>query len=56
MSWTLLAGLVIGLSVALIATIARRHDLAEMDKEHKDENGYVWNSAACLSCHPNGKE
>jgi len=30
------------------------HSREEMDDEHKDENDYRYNSAACLSCHPRG--
>ncbi len=36
MSWTLLAGLVIALSVALVATIARRHELAGMQRNLRE--------------------
>ena len=32
------------------------HRKSEMDKEHDDVNGYVYESQACLSCHPNGEE
>ena len=31
------------------------HRKSEADKEHEDEPGYVYNSAACYSCHPTGK-
>ena len=31
------------------------HSKTEMDDEHKDENQYVYDSAACYDCHPNGK-
>ena len=32
------------------------HAKSETDKEHKGEvNGYVYDSAACLKCHPQGK-
>jgi hypothetical protein len=27
-----------------------------MDSEHREEAGYSYNSAACLSCHPRGSE
>jgi hypothetical protein len=30
------------------------HDRTSMDDKHKDEAGYVYESNACLSCHPNG--
>jgi hypothetical protein len=26
-----------------------------MDDKHKEENGYVYESNACYSCHPNGR-
>jgi hypothetical protein len=31
------------------------HNKADMDSEHKGENGYSWNSAACYNCHPKGR-
>jgi len=31
------------------------HRKSKMDDKHKEENGYVWSSPACLSCHPQGK-
>jgi hypothetical protein len=30
------------------------HIQSKMDDKHKDESGYSYNSAACLSCHPRG--
>ena len=30
------------------------HKKAETDKDHKDENGYIYTSLACFSCHPDG--
>lgn len=30
------------------------HNRADMDGEHQGVNGYVYESAACLSCHPSG--
>lgn len=30
------------------------HDKADMDDEHQGIGGYVYESAACLSCHPTG--
>jgi hypothetical protein len=27
-----------------------------MDNKHKDVGGYVYNSQACYSCHPNGRK
>ncbi len=32
------------------------HRQSEMDSEHDDVNGYVWQSAACYQCHPDGQE
>ncbi len=32
------------------------HRQSKMADEHDDVNGYVWNSNACLSCHPDGRE
>ena len=31
------------------------HAKAETDSEHQGENGYVYKSSRCLSCHPTGK-
>jgi hypothetical protein len=31
------------------------HPRSEMDDEHSDVQGYVYNSAACYSCHPDGQ-
>lgn len=32
------------------------HRRSEMDDEHDDVGGYVYNSPACYACHPDGKE
>ncbi|MBN2805958.1 MAG: hypothetical protein JXR22_04815, partial [Prolixibacteraceae bacterium] len=32
------------------------HNKTDMDKEHRGENGYRYESTACLSCHPQGKD
>jgi hypothetical protein len=32
------------------------HRQTEMDDEHEDVPGYVWQSSACYQCHPNGQE
>ncbi len=32
------------------------HRQSEMDDEHRGVDGYVYESLACLSCHPDGKE
>ena len=37
-------------------THCHEHRQSKMDDVHDDENGYVWESSACLSCHPNGRE
>jgi hypothetical protein len=28
----------------------------KVDKDHKDVNGYSYDSNACFTCHPNGKD
>lgn len=37
-------------------THCHEHRKSKMDDVHEDENGYVWESSACLSCHPDGRE
>jgi len=37
-------------------TDCHEHNKSDMDKEHKGENGYSYNSNACFACHPNGSE
>jgi hypothetical protein len=32
------------------------HSKARMDDKHKEEAGYTYTTAACLSCHPQGRE
>ncbi|UCF19495.1 MAG: hypothetical protein JSU87_16490 [Gemmatimonadota bacterium] len=32
-----------------------QHSQDRMDRQHSDENGYVYDSNACYSCHPNGR-
>lgn len=32
------------------------HNKSSMDREHDDENGYVYESSACYRCHPRGTE
>ncbi len=32
------------------------HGKAKMDDKHDEEPGYVYNSQACYSCHPDGRE
>lgn len=36
--------------------VCHDHDQSDMDDEHKDESNYVYESASCYNCHPNGKE
>ena len=36
--------------------ICHEHRQTEMDDEHDDESGYVYESSACYNCHPNGEE
>jgi hypothetical protein len=31
------------------------HDQGPMDDKHREESGYVYDSAACLDCHPRGR-
>jgi hypothetical protein len=37
-------------------THCHEHRQSEMDDEHDDVPGYVWQSPACYSCHPDGQE
>jgi hypothetical protein len=39
---------------AFACTNCHAHNKADMDKEHDDEGGYQYNSAACYRCHPRG--
>ena len=32
------------------------HDRSKMDDEHREVNGYVYDSQACYDCHPTGEE
>ncbi len=34
--------------------LCHEHNKSSMDSEHRGENGYVYNSTNCLSCHPKG--
>ena len=36
--------------------VCHDHRQTEMDDEHDDESGYVYESSACFNCHPQGKE
>ncbi|MEK7413317.1 MAG: hypothetical protein AAB263_08365, partial [Planctomycetota bacterium] len=31
------------------------HRKSEMNSKHQEVSGYVWQSTACYSCHPNGR-
>jgi len=31
------------------------HPKSQMDQKHREESGYAYNSAACFSCHPDGR-
>ena len=37
-------------------THCHAHEQREMDDKHRGVAGYVWESGACYSCHPNGQE
>jgi hypothetical protein len=37
-------------------THCHNHEQRKMDEKHKDVGGYVYNSQACYSCHPNGRK
>jgi DNA-binding transcriptional LysR family regulator len=37
-------------------THCHEHSMREMDDEHDDVPGYVWQTQACYMCHPDGKE
>ena len=39
----------------LFSCITGCHDRADTDDEHQDEPGYRYDSAACYSCHPQGR-
>jgi hypothetical protein len=36
--------------------LCHEHRQSEMDDEHSEEPGYVWESLACYSCHPTGRD
>lgn len=37
-------------------THCHEHVQSEADDEHREVNGYVWTSDACLDCHPDGRQ
>jgi hypothetical protein len=41
---------------AFSCTHCHEHRQSEMDDKHGGVAGYVWQSAACLQCHPNGRQ
>ncbi|MDF1839438.1 MAG: hypothetical protein P1V35_16340, partial [Planctomycetota bacterium] len=43
------------LGLTLGCTHCHDHRESEMDDKHEDENGYVWLTSACYSCHSNGE-
>jgi hypothetical protein len=36
-------------------TNCHQHDKATVDSHHRSVRNYVYNSANCYSCHPNGR-
>lgn len=46
-----------GSNFAIFTCIScHEHNQADMDDEHEGVNNYQYNSAACLSCHPDGED
>lgn len=41
---------------AFSCTHCHEHRRSKMADTHNDVNGYVWQSSACLACHPDGRE
>ncbi len=41
---------------AFTCLTCHEHDRARMDEEHREVRDYVYNSANCYSCHPQGRE
>lgn len=39
---------------SFICIECHEHNQGDMDKEHRDVQGYSYNSTSCLACHPNG--
>ena len=44
-----------GTFTAFTCLVCHEHRQSEMDDEHDDVGGYVYESNACLSCHPDGE-
>ena len=42
-------------SYAIFTCTTSCHPRSEMDQEHRNRSGYVYDSVACYSCHPNGR-
>lgn len=38
-----------------VCTDCHEHNKTSVDKDHKEVNGYIYNSVNCLSCHPQGR-
>ncbi|MEZ5103291.1 MAG: cytochrome c3 family protein [Draconibacterium sp.] len=36
-------------------TDCHEHNKSDMDRKHREENGYVYSSPACFACHPTGR-
>ncbi|NUQ82424.1 MAG: hypothetical protein HUU10_12500 [Bacteroidetes bacterium] len=39
-----------------VCTDCHEHNKTSMDKDHREVSGYVYNSANCYSCHPDGND
>ncbi len=40
---------------AFTCLVCHKHSRSEMDDKHRNRPGYLYDSLACYSCHPNGK-
>ena len=45
-----------GSAIEAACTPCHAHTQGRMDAKHDDESGYVYESGACLACHPRGEE
>lgn len=43
-------------TLGFTCTECHAHEQPDMDAEHRDEDGYTYESVACLDCHPDGSE
>jgi hypothetical protein len=41
---------------AFSCTHCHEHDQPSMDRKHRNESGYSWESSACYRCHPDGRD